>query len=458
MCGIIGVYGNDEAATLAYLGLYAQQHRGQEGAGIVTLDNGKINRVMGEGLVADVYAEPDVLSDLKGNMAIGHTRYSTTGGMDQKNVGPMLFNIQDQPVSVAHNGNLVDIQSIRQELQAEGALFQTTTDSEIIIHLMARAKGKRLVDRLIKALDQVKGAYSLLLLTPEGLIAARDPHGWHPFALGKMGDTWVLASETCAFDLIGAEETRIVQPGEVLLINDEGLQVIKQEENQSSHHCIFEYIYFSRPDSRIFGANVDKLRRRLGNTLATEAPVPTADIVISVPDSSNTATIGYSLGSGVKHEIGLIRNHYVGRSFIRPEQKLRDLTVKLKFNTVKGVLEDKEVIIVDDSIVRGTTMKKLVRLVRAAGAKAVHVRVSSPPIRYSCHFGMDFPTRDELIANQRELDEIRDYLGADSVAYLSLDGLLESMDLPANEFCTACFSGNYPVKLEQENRKDLFEQ
>ncbi|MFC1480692.1 amidophosphoribosyltransferase [Candidatus Neomarinimicrobiota bacterium] len=457
MCGIIGVYGNDEAATLAYLGLYAQQHRGQEGAGIVTLDNGKINRVMGEGLVADVYAEPEVLAGLKGNMAIGHTRYSTTGGMDRKNVGPLLFNVQDQPVSVAHNGNLVNLQNIRQELQDEGAIFQTTTDTEIIIHLMARAKGKRLVDRLVKALEQVKGAYSLLLLTPEGLIAARDPHGWHPFAVGKMGDTWVLASETCAFDLIGAEEYSIVQPGEVLLINDDGLQVIKQEEHPSPHHCIFEYIYFSRPDSRIFGGNVDKIRRRLGNTLAVEAPAPTADIVISVPDSSNTATIGYSLGSGIKHEIGLIRNHYVGRSFIRPEQKLRDLTVKLKFNTVKGVLEDQEVVIVDDSIVRGTTMKKLVRLIREGGAKAVHVRISSPPIRYSCHFGMDFPTRDELIANQRDLDEIRDYLGADSVAYLSLDGLLESMDLPANDFCTACFSGKYPVKLEQENRKDLFE-
>ncbi len=457
MCGIIGIYGNDEAATLAYLGLYAQQHRGQEGAGIVTLDGGKINRVMGDGLVADVYADPDKLHDLKGNIAIGHTRYSTTGGMDRKNVGPMLFNIQDEAISVAHNGNLVDLQKIRKELQTEGAIFQTTTDTEVIIHLMARAKGKSMADRLIMALDQVVGAYSLILLTPDGLIAARDPHGWKPFAIGKMDDTWVLASETCALDLIGAEEFREVQPGEVLLINADGLQVIRGQVKQTPHHCIFEYIYFSRPDSRIFGANVDKLRRRLGNTLAIEAPVPTADIVISVPDSSNTATIGYSIASGIKHEIGLIRNHYVGRSFIRPEQKMRDLTVKLKFNTVKGVLEDKEVIIVDDSIVRGTTMKKLVRLIREAGAKAVHVRVSSPPIRYSCHFGMDFPTRDELIANKRDLDEITAYLGADSVAYLSLEGLLGSMDKPANEFCTACFSGKYPVQLEEENRKDLFE-
>lgn len=458
MCGIIGIFGNPEAATLAYLGLYAQQHRGQEGAGIVSYDGEQVHRHMGQGLVADVFADPAVLKELPGAMAIGHTRYSTTGGLDAKNVGPLLFNVEDEPVSIAHNGNLVNLKALRSQLQREGAIFQTTTDTEVIVHLMARASGGRMVDRLAAALEQLEGAYSLLILAPEGLIAARDPYGWRPFVLGRLGSTWVAASETCALDLVGAEELRDVEPGEILLIDTDGLHTVHRLPEHTPKHCIFEYIYFSRPDSRIYGANVDKLRRKLGKTLAEEAPTPSADIVISVPDSSNTATLGYATRSGVKHEIGLIRNHYVGRSFIRPEQDLRDLTVKLKFNTVKGVLADREVVIIDDSIVRGTTMRNLVRLLRQAGPKKVHVRISSPPIRHHCQFGLDFPTEEELIANKRTREQIKAYLEVDSLAYLSLDGMLSSMDLPRDHFCTACFSGDYPLSQLENDGKDVFEK
>jgi len=458
MCGIIGIYGNPEAATLAYLGLYAQQHRGQEGAGVVSYDGEQVHRHMGQGLVADVFADPAVLKGLPGAMAIGHTRYSTTGGLDAKNVGPLLFNVEDEPISIAHNGNLVNMKALRSQLQREGAIFQTTTDTEIIVHLMARASGERMVDRLVPALQQAEGAYSLLILAPEGLITARDPYGWRPLVLGRLGSTWVVASETCALDLIGAEVIRDVEPGEILLIDTDGPQTIHRLPEHIPKHCIFEYIYFSRPDSRIYGVNVDKLRRKLGKTLAEEAPTPTADIVISVPDSSNTATLGYASRSGIKHEIGLIRNHYVGRIFIRPEQELRDLTVKLKFNPVKGVLADREVVIVDDSIVRGTTMRNLVRLLRQAGIAKVHVRISSPPIRHPCRFGLDFPTEEELIANKRTCEQIEAYLGVDSLSYLSMDGMLSSMDLPRDHFCTACFSGEYPITLLEESGKDVFEQ
>ncbi|MCH7573647.1 MAG: amidophosphoribosyltransferase [Candidatus Marinimicrobia bacterium] len=457
MCGIVGIYGNPEAATLAYLGLYAQQHRGQEGAGIVTVDQGAIHRHMGEGLVSEVFHNPDLLDSLPGASAIGHTRYSTTGGIGSKNVGPLMFNVRDRAVSIAHNGNLINLSTIRHDLQEQGALFQTATDTELLIHLLAKSRHERLVDQLHEALLQVEGAYSLMILSEEGLIAARDPQGWRPFVIGKLDDTWVLASETCALDLIGAQELREVQPGEILLISESGLESVHQIPAVQPAHCIFEYIYFSRPDSRIFGANVDKMRRRLGRELAREAPAPTADIVISVPDSSNTAAIGYAQESGIRHEIGLIRNHYVGRSFIRPRQKLRDLTVKLKFNPVRGVLEDREIVLVDDSIVRGTTMKTLVKLIRDAGAKKVHVRISSPPIRNSCYFGLDFPTQSELIATQQTVEEVARFLGADSLAYLSLQGTLDAMDHDSDHFCTACFSGRYPLEVKEIPSKDMFE-
>lgn len=457
MCGIIGIYGNPEAATLAYLGLYAQQHRGQEGAGIVSMDGTVVHRHMGEGLVSEVYHDPAALKRLAGASAIGHTRYSTTGGLDAKNVGPLLFNVRNEPVSIAHNGNLVNLTPLRSKLQAEGAIFQTTTDTELLVHLLARGPEEALADRLPRALEQVEGAYSLLILSPEGLLAARDPHGWRPLAIGKLKDTWVLASETCALDLIGAEELREVEPGEIVSITENGLRTVTHLPAAQQAYCIFEYIYFARPDSRIYGANVDKMRRRLGKALAREAPAPTADIVIAVPDSSNTAAIGYAQESGLRHDIGLIRNHYVGRSFIHPQQELRDLTVKLKFNPVRGVLEGKEVVVVDDSIVRGTTMRSLVKLLRQAGVQKVHVRISSPPIHHSCYFGLDFPTSEELIAGSRTSAAIATYLGVDSLAYLSMEGLLGSMDHDPSHFCTACFSGKYPVEIHDIPRKDMFE-
>ena len=362
MCGIIGVYNNPEAATLAYMGLYAQQHRGQEGAGVIASDGDKLHRHMGQGLVSDVFSDSSIFESLPGHSSIGHVRYSTTGDSDPRNVGPLTFNVGDESVSIAHNGNLVNLDETRKILQENGALFQTSTDTEIIIHLLAREKGSSIDKRLESALKKVQGAYSLLMITLNEMIAARDPHGIRPFCIGKLENTYILASETCALDLLGAEYVRDVQPGELIVINDDGMHSRQFAPPTKSKHCIFEYIYFSRPDSQIFGNNVDKMRRKFGKVLSEEQPAETADMVISVPDSSNTCALGYSQTSGLNHEIGLIRNHYVGRTFIFPTQFLRDLSVRLKFNTVKGVIENREVVIIDDSIVRGTTLKKLVKL------------------------------------------------------------------------------------------------
>ena len=455
MCGIIGIQNNSEAATLAYMGLYAQQHRGQEGAGVVSSDGKELNRHMGQGLVSDVFANPEVFDSLIGNSAIGHVRYSTTGNSDAENVGPLTFNMGDYSLSIAHNGNLVNIDEIRKQLQEDGALFQTSTDTEIIIHLLAREKGSTLAEKLGKVLNKIEGAYSLILLTPNEIIAARDPHGIRPFCMGKLKDTIVFASETCALDLLGAEYVREVKPGEMIVANDDGFYSESFTEAEEPKHCIFEYIYFSRPDSQIFGKNVDKMRRAFGRKLSRENPDVTGDIVISVPDSSNTCALGYSQNSGVKYEIGLIRNHYVGRTFIFPSQRLRDISVRLKFNTVKGVLKDKEVIIIDDSIVRGTTLLKLVKLIKESGAKKVHVRISSPPVKYPCFYGMDFPTVEELAAGNRSENEIQKMIDADSLGYLSLDGTLESTSQKKSNFCTACFSGNYPIKNKGENDKKV---
>jgi|TARA_B110000116_G_scaffold93474_1_gene81531 amidophosphoribosyltransferase len=455
MCGIIGIQNNSEAATLAYMGLYAQQHRGQEGAGVVSSDGKELHRHMGQGLVSDVFANPEVFDSLIGNSAIGHVRYSTTGNSDAENVGPLTFNMGDYSLSIAHNGNLVNIDEIRKQLQEDGALFQTSTDTEIIIHLLAREKGSTLAEKLGKVLNKIEGAYSLILLTPNEIIAARDPHGIRPFCMGKLKDTIVFASETCALDLLGAEYVREVKPGEMIVANDDGFYSESFTEAEEPKHCIFEYIYFSRPDSQIFGKNVDKMRRAFGRKLSRENPDVTGDIVISVPDSSNTCALGYSQNSGVKYEIGLIRNHYVGRTFIFPSQRLRDISVRLKFNTVKGVLKDKEVIIIDDSIVRGTTLLKLVKLIKESGAKKVHVRISSPPVKHPCFYGMDFPTVEELAAGNRSENEIQKMIDADSLGYLSLDGTLESTSQNKSNFCTACFSGNYPIKNKGENDKKV---
>ena len=457
MCGIIGVYNNPEAATLAYMGLYAQQHRGQEGAGVISSDGTKLHRHMGQGLVSDVFSDSTIFETLPGHSSIGHVRYSTTGDSDPRNVGPLTFNVDDQFVSIAHNGNLVNLDQTRKDLQEDGALFQTSTDTEIIIHLLAREKGHSIDERLEGALKKVQGAFSLLMITPNEIIAARDPHGIRPFCIGKLDNTYILASETCALDLLGAEYVRDVRPAEIIVINDDGMHSRQFAPTTKSKHCIFEYIYFSRPDSQIFGNNVDKMRREFGKVLSHEKPVESADIVISVPDSSNTCALGYSQSSGVKHEIGLIRNHYVGRTFIFPTQFLRDLSVRLKFNTVKGVIENREVVIIDDSIVRGTTLKKLVKLLRSSGAKKVHVRISSPPVKHPCFYGMDFPTTEELVAGQHDVDEIMEIIDADSLGYLSLDGALESTHLEKDNFCTACFSGDYPIPLKGDNGKAVFE-
>ena len=455
MCGIIGVQNNLEASMLAYMGLYAQQHRGQEGAGIVSSDGKELYRHMGQGLVSDVFSDSTIFDGLIGDSAIGHVRYSTTGNSDKKNVGPLTFNMGDYYLSIAHNGNLVNIENIRMELQNDGALFQTSTDTEIIIHLIAKSKGDTLAEKVEKALLKVEGAFSLLLLSPNEIIAARDPYGIRPFCMGKLDDAIVFASETCALDLLGADYLRDVNPGEMIVANNDGFYSKMISKPKQSKHCIFEYIYFSRPDSKIFGKSVDKMRRALGRKLAQEEPAPTGDIVISVPDSSNTCALGYALESGIKHEIGLIRNHYVGRTFIFPSQRLRDISVRLKFNTVKGVIENKEVIIIDDSIVRGTTLKKLTKLIRESGAKKVHVRISSPPVRFPCFYGMNFPTVEELAAGENSIDEVEENINVDSLGYLSLNGTVGSISKDLDGHCTACFSGDYPVAIESKNDKKI---
>lgn len=453
-CGVFGIYGNSKAARLAYLGLYSLQHRGQESAGIVSSDKGIIHLHKGMGQVSDVFAEEESLAKLTGKLAIGHNRYSTTGASSLINIQPFIITNRSRNLAIAHNGNLTNSFELRQKLDLRGSIFQTTSDTEIILHLAALSKKKTRVERICDALRKVRGAFSLLFLTEDSIIAARDPHGFRPLALGKMGRAWVVASETCAFDIIGARYVRDIEPGEVLEINGNGLNSMHPITPTRHAFCIFEYIYFSRPDSKVFGENVDKIRRRLGRLLAREHPVE-ADIVIGIPDSANTATLGYAEESGLRFEIGLIRNHYVGRTFIDPEQNIRDLDVKLKFNPVKGVLNGRRVVVVDDSIVRGTTSKKLVQLIRDAGAKEVHFRVSAPPIVSPCFFGIDMPTHRELIANRMSIKEIEEYIGADSLRYLSIDGMLSMPSLPRTTFCSSCFSGKYVMKVPQVNGSKL---
>ncbi len=451
-CGVFGIFGHAKAAELTYLGLYALQHRGQESAGIVTSDNGIIHLHKGMGLVSEVFSQDGVLSRLSGKIAIGHTRYSTTGASSLINIQPFLITNRSRYLAIVHNGNLTNSLELRTDLDAKGCIFQTTSDTEIILHLAARSKKKTRLERICDALNKVKGAYSLLFLTEKTIVAARDPHGFRPLALGKYRKSWVVASESCAFDLIGARYVRDIEPGEVLEISAGGLKSLYPFKKVKSACCIFEYIYFSRPDSIVFHENVDKIRRRLGRMLAHEHPVD-ADIVIGIPDSANTATLGFSEESGIPFEIGLIRNHYVGRTFIDPQQQVRDLDVKVKFNPVKGVLKGRRVVVVDDSIVRGTTSKKLVKLVRDAGAKEVHFRVSSPPIISPCFFGIDMPTKRELIASHMSVEEIERYLEVDSLRYLSLQGMLSMHSLPGTTFCSSCFSGKYPIKIPPVNGK-----
>lgn len=482
-CGIIGVYGNPDASTLTYYGLHSLQHRGQEASGIVSCQRSNGNtpasrlRVFkAPGLVTEVFSDQDTLEKLLvGDVAIGHNRYSTTGSDNLENIQPFMVNYRDGQLAVAHNGNLTNTRSLRQKLEKEGTIFQTSTDTEVILHLTARSKAETPEDRIMDALNTVQGAYSLVMLHGETLIAARDPHGFRPLCIGRLGETWIIASETCALDIMQAEYVRDIEPGEVLFFDhrmDMSGQPVQRRlhyEPEKYHHCIFEFIYFSRPDSKIFGENVDKIRRRLGKALAEEAPVQARDdepvFVMAVPDSSNTAAVGFVRragkdGSDTRLEIGLIRNHYIGRTFIQPGQEKREVKVRMKFNTVKGVIEGRNVVIIDDSIVRGTTSRLLINLIREANPAELHVRISSPPIIRPCPYGMDFPSREELIAQQHheDVESICQEIGADSLAYLSIDKMLGTVDHDGKRgYCTGCFTGDYPVPIEENMRKEDLE-
>ncbi|HEU4501827.1 MAG TPA: amidophosphoribosyltransferase [Nitrospira sp.] len=458
-CAVFGIYGHKEAANLTYLGLYALQHRGQEASGIVSADGDHFHVHKGMGLVADIY-NTQTLKNLTGSMAIGHNRYSTAGGQDLKNVQPLTVNFAFGNLALAHNGNLINAQVLRNELEAYGAIFQSTSDSEVIIHLIAHSRADTLLARVIDALSQVRGAFSVVLLTDEGIIAARDPHGFRPLSLGRLRDTYLVASETCAFDLLDAEIVREIEPGELVVLNENGVKSYKPFSAVQPAMCIFEYVYFARPDSKIFGANaVYATRKALGRQLAQESWVP-ADLVIPVPDSGVPAALGYSEGAGIPFETGLIRNHYVGRTFIEPEQSIRHFGVKVKLNAVPEVLHGKRVVVVDDSLVRGTTSRKIVKMIRQAGAKEVHMRISSPPIISPCFYGIDTPTKKELIASSHSAEEIRKYITADSLAYLSLDGMLKSAPGAPDHYCNACFTEQYPISFTraEEFQLGLFER
>jgi len=452
-CAVVGVYGHKEAANIAYLSLYALQHRGQESSGIVASDGEQFHQEKAMGLVAEVFTK-ERLKRLVGRAAIGHNRYSTAGSSDLKNAQPIVINFAFGNLALAHNGNLINAQMIRNELEAYGAIFQSTTDSEVIVHLIAHSRANTLLDRVIDALKQVRGAFSITLLTDQGLIAARDPYGFRPLCLGRIKDAWVVASETCAFDLVAAETVRDIEPGELILIDDNGIQSFYPFPKAKPAMCIFEHIYFARPDSKIYGHTVYITRKALGRQLAKESYVP-ADIVIPVPDSGVPAALGFAEGSNIPFENGLIRNHYVGRTFIEPEQRIRHFGVKVKLNAVKEVLEGKRVIVVDDSIVRGTTSRKIVKMIRHAGAKEVHMRISSPPVISPCFYGIDTPSKLELIGASHRVEEIRKYITADSLAYLSLEGMLAASPGSGDRYCNACFTENYPIPFTRAEELQL---
>lgn len=499
-CGIVGVYRSIYAANLVYLGLHALQHRGQESSGIVSSDGENLYRFTGMGMVSSVFT-PDNLDKLQGNMAIGHNRYSTTGGKFLRNAQPLRAHSSIGPIALAHNGNLINTWELREQLEASGSIFQTSIDSEVMVHLMARSGRKNFDEALFYALRQIKGAFSLLVLNQNEMFVVRDPNGFRPLCLGVIehqdGLSPVAASETCAFDIIMADYERDIEPGEVLKITKNGKEsyypwarknwsfplkpgrrdkpgaldpdnpkdrkkLRKHQEDGAARQsmCIFEFIYFSRPDSRIFNQSVYKVRKKLGAILAEESPVE-ADVVIPVPDSANVAALGYAEQSGIPYDVGLIRSHYVGRTFIEPDQKIRDFGAKLKFNAVRGVLRDKRVVVVDDSIMRGTTSRKIIKMVRQAGAREVHLRISAPPTKFPCYYGIDIPTKSELIASTHTLDEIRKYLRVDSIAYLSVEGMLKAGESRHNnQWCVACFDGNYPLEfpgMGQDRQKDLFD-
>ncbi len=456
MCGIFGIYNHKDAAMLTYLGLYALQHRGEESAGIITYNGKKLRYHKGMGLVGDVFDER-IIKSLRGNLAIGHVRYSTTGASLIKNVQPFFVIHKKGHIVIAHNGNLINTLKLRELLEEKGSIFQTTMDSEIIAHLLAKSNNKKYKERITEVLLQLEGAYSLILMLDNVLIGARDPHGFRPLCLGEFDGTYVLASETCALDLINAKYIREIEPGEIVFINKDKIESVKPFPKTKPSLCIFEYIYFARPDSNIFCKNVYLTRKRLGIQLAKEKPAH-CDLVLPIPDSGNYAAIGFTEQSQIPLELGLIRNHYVGRTFIQPTQFIRDFRVRVKLNPVKDVLKDKRIVIIEDSIVRGTTSRVRVRTLRDAGAKEVHMRVSCPPLKFPCFYGIDFPTKKELIAATHSIEWIRDFINLDSLEYLSLEGMLEAMLLPKDQFCTACFNGEYSVKPPKRLSKNMLEK
>jgi amidophosphoribosyltransferase len=447
-CGVFGIYGHSEASKLTYLGLYALQHRGQESAGIAAAegDRFRVSRAMGH--VADAFDER-TLAELPGSAAIGHVRYSTAGESKLANAQPILSECVHGPIALCHNGNLVDAHELRDELVRKGSIFQTTSDTEVFLHLYARSEAPSIEEAIVESVRQVRGAFSLVLLTPAGLIAVRDRHGFRPLALGQLGDAYVVCSETCALDLIDATYVRDVEPGEMIVIDANGLRSRKPFRPARLSQCIFEHVYFARPDSYVFGESVDQVRTNLGRALAREAPAD-ADVVVPVPDSGVCAAIGFSEASGLPLKMGLIRNHYVGRTFIEPQQSIRHFGVKVKLNPVRNILAGRRVVLVDDSIVRGTTSRKIVRMIKAAGAKQVHVRISCPPTISPCYYGIDTPRRSELIAATHTPEEIRKFLEADSLAYLSLEGLLDSVNSHREAYCTSCYTGQYPVPFPRD--------
>jgi amidophosphoribosyltransferase len=446
MCGIFGVRGVQDAGALVHLGLYSLQHRGQESAGIVAIDDdGQARAVRSMGLVSEGLGAPETAA-LTGMLAIGHTRYSTAGSSTIENAQPILARFRDGNISLAHNGNIVNATELRRELEDQGAIFSGSMDSEILVHRIARSRCERPEDKLLEALRGVEGAYCLAVTIGDTLLAARDPHGWRPLSLGTLGDGYVFASETCALDIVGAQHLRDVEPGEIVIIDSEGVRSAKIPERVDLKRCVFEYVYFARPDSRIFdGGSVDHARRELGRQLGRECPAPTADLVFGVPDSANAAALGFAEQTGLPLEFALIRNHYVGRTFIQPSQAGRVQKVKVKYNPVREVLDGKSVVMVDDSIVRGTTTRGLVALVRQAGAREVHMRISSPPVTGPCYYGIDTPSREELIGANMSIKQIADHIGVDSLGYLSRDGMLKSVPGGPHGFCHACFSGDYPT-------------
>ncbi|HUZ45267.1 MAG TPA: amidophosphoribosyltransferase [Terriglobia bacterium] len=446
-CGVFAVFGHPEAAKLTYLGLYALQHRGQESAGLVTADGQRLRSHKAMGHVAEVFNE-EVLRGLLGHAAIGHTRYSTAGDTDRKNAQPLSVSCQKGQVALAHNGNLINAAEIRRELEARGDIFQTTSDTEVILHYFARSKHSGVPESIADALDRVAGAYSLVMLFNDSVYAIRDPRGFRPLSLGQLNGAYVVASETCAFDMIGATYLRDVEPGEMVILDQRGLTSLRFAPPARSAQCIFEHVYFSRPDSNVFGRSVQQSREMLGRRLAREHPAE-ADLVVPVPDSGVAAAIGYAEESGIPVKFGLIRNHYIGRTFIEPTQAIRDFGVKLKLNPVRSLLAGKRVVLVDDSVIRGTTSRKIVRLVREAGALEVHMRISCPPTVSPCYYGIDTPTKKELIASNHTVEEIRAYVGADTLGYLSLEGMREAVGDQDGRFCLACYTASYPTVVQE---------